>query len=209
MNDAKTQLLCVNPKGNAMRSYIKTEDGNHLISGDSLKILGFTFGPVPDASLYTNLLVKKFNSKAWSLKFLKRSGMKERDLMNVYKTVIRPVLDFASVAYHSILTEEQSFAIERLQMRAMKTVCGELVSYRTVLDSNRIETMRARRTEKFEKFARKSVSNAIIKDKWFPPNNIIARELRRREEFFIPRLRTERAKKSPIIQMRKFLNNDK
>ena len=207
VNDSKTQLLCIHPAGKSMTTFIKPGESQTIKSEERLKILGFTFGATPDVSVFINLLIRKFNSQLWAMRFLKRSGMKGPDLLTVYKSVVRPTIDFASVTYHSILSDEQSNSVERLQMRAMKLACGETVSYRTVLESKEVESLKERRKACFEKFAKKAAENSRIKDKWFPLNTNTRHELRRREKYFLPRLRTERAKKSPIIQMRRFLNS--
>ena len=204
VNDAKTQMLCISQSGGSTKSYINTES-NRLISGKSLKILGFTFGSTPDVTLHTGKLVKKFNYDLWGLWHLKKAGMKSPDLLMIYKAALRPTIEFASNTYHSLLTKEQSDDIERLQLRAMKTVCGTKVSYRTVLQSGLVESIRDRREKNFQKFAEKTRANPRF-EHWFPPNPPVGHDLRRREAIFIPRLNTERGVKSPLIQIRKHLN---
>lgn len=207
VNDKKTQMLCIHPKGDQMRSFIMPENSNEVIeSGTSLKILGFTFGSTPDVSQNTENVVKNFNCKLWGLQCLKGAGMKERDLLMTYKSVIRPTVEFAACSYHSLLTCEQANIIERLQGRAMKVVFGENVSYRTVIESGNIELLADRREQLVKNFAVKASKNERFAN-WFPPNPEIDHELRRREKYLIPRLRTERAKKSPIIYMRRILND--
>ena len=205
VNESKTQLLCISAKGPQLQSYIRTETGQTIDSADHLKILGFTFGQTPDVSVNTCLLTAKFNSSLWALRKLKRSGMSQPDLLFCYKTTIRPIIDFACVTYHSLLSKEQSLAIEHLQLRAMKVIYGEHVSYRTVIESGKIELLEDRRNDLRKKFALKTSKNPRYSD-WFPLNADIEHDLRRREKYHIPRLRTERAKKSPIIQMRRLLN---
>ena len=43
------------------------------------------------------------------------------ELATVYRTVIRPILDYCAVVYHPMLSDEQDQAVERLQARALKT----------------------------------------------------------------------------------------
>ena len=89
----------------------------------------------------------------------------------------------------------------------MKVAYGDLVSYRTVLESGKIESLESRRGKLFEQFAVKASKNERYIRKWFPLNHQFEHNLRRREKYFIPHFRTERANKSPIIQMRRLLNN--
>ena len=206
VNEKKTQLLCVSQKGKDLRSFMKCND-EMIESGDSLKILGFTFGTTPDVSLNTSTLVKSYIPKLWAMRFLKRSGMKEDDLLVTYKASMRPSIEFGAAAYHSLLTAEQSESIERLQMRSMKIVFGDRVSYRTVIESNKVQTLETRRCEKVRSFATKAFANERFRNEWFPLNHDLDHDLRRREKFYIPRFRTERGFKSPIIAFRRILND--
>ena len=122
-----------------------------------------------------------------------------------YKTVVRPTIDFASASYHSLLTAEQSMSIEHLQFRAMKVIYGEQVSYRTVVESGRIELLHDRREKLRRNLALRASKSERFAD-WFPLNIETTHDTRRREKYFVPTLRTERARRSPIIQMRVLLN---
>ena len=211
VNPSKTQLLCIHPSGKNMKTYITTREGDGSIkrieSADELKIVGFFFGPKPDVSRHVDYLVKKFNVNLWSLRFLKRSGMSQSDLLFVYKNALRPVLDFAAPSYNSILTMSQKISLEQLQLRSAKVIFGENVSYRTVLDSGHLESLQNRRDELTLNFARKTVKNERYRD-WFPLNREVSHDIRRREKYFIPRMSTDRAYKSPVICMRRLLNED-
>lgn len=106
VNKEKTQLLCISESGNRVSSYIRTEAGDRIESGERLKILGFTFGPEPSASYHIDTLIKKFNIRLWSLRFLRRAGMKNDDLLFVYKALHRPLLDYATI--FSLLVDGKS-----------------------------------------------------------------------------------------------------
>ena len=64
-------------------------------------------------SLHVEKTLEKVRKRLWLLRHLKRSGMKKEDLLFVYKMTVRPVIEFASVAYHTMLTGQQS---ERLEL---------------------------------------------------------------------------------------------
>ena len=120
--------------------------------------------------------------------------------------MLRPTLDFASVSYNSLLTKEQSMEIERLQLRAMKVVFGDYVSYRTVVEAGKIERLDDRRKTLFRKFALKIENNANFREKWLVCNEHPEYDLRRHEKYFIPRMTTDRGFRSPIINIRRVLN---
>ena len=103
VNESKTQVVCISAAKNAVvRSYINANE--RITSADELKILGFWFSTTPGVSLHVQKTVKKFCKRLWSLRHLKRSGMSQDDLLFIYMSVLRPVIDFASVAYHTLLT---------------------------------------------------------------------------------------------------------
>ena len=50
-----------------------------------------------------------------------------------------PILDYASVVYHSIITKEQSDSLERLQAAALKIIFEWKKSYVELLMDNELE----------------------------------------------------------------------
>ena len=206
VNALKTQLLCISPLGEEVDSYISI-DGHKIISGDTLKILGFTFGRRPDATEHVEVLKRKLRAKLWGLDNLLRSGMGTNDLLHIYKAAIRPIADFAAPTYHRLLSEKQSQDIESIQRRAMKTIFGYNVSYRQVVESGHIETLKDRREALFQKFALKNENNPRFKDRWFPRRIQEAHDTRRPEKYLIEKTRTERLRTSALPSMRRFLNS--
>ncbi len=53
---------------------------------------------------------------------LKRSGVSQEDLLKVYVTVVRPVLEYACQVSHSNLPQYLSHEIESVQKRALKGI---------------------------------------------------------------------------------------
>ena len=124
INPTKTQLLCISPAGNEhIQSYVRLAN-TKITSTDELKICGFRFGSKPTVENQVVAIEKKFNTRIWALRNLKRSGFKETELKECYISLIRPVFDYTAVVYHSLLTADQSTRLERLQKRAMKIICG-------------------------------------------------------------------------------------
>ena len=62
----------------------------------------------------------------WHIRNIKRSHFTPDDQLQLYKSLLRPVLDFACVAYHSLLTKGQEIELERLQKRVLKICCKHL-----------------------------------------------------------------------------------
>ena len=206
VNEEKTQVLCIPAAASSqVESYINANT-KRISSGNSLKILGFWFGSTPGVELHVASLEEKFRSRLWSLRHLKRSGMSVSDMETIYLTVIRPVLDFASVGYHSLLTKDQEERLEKLQRRALKVIHGVGSSYSDILENNSMEKLSERRERMFVKFAVKSSKNPRISSKWFPERPPCQHDIRNQNKFIEYHARTDRLQKSPLFQLRKRLN---
>jgi hypothetical protein len=94
----------------------------------------------------TNSIISKCAPRLYYLKQLRRSGMQDDDLIVFYKTIVRPVLEYACPVWHAGLTKAQSDAIESVQKRALRLVFPSL-SYRASLTKTGIETLLARRDD--------------------------------------------------------------
>ena len=83
-------------------------NGQQIRGVDSMKVLGVTIDR--DCSFRSHVLggSKKLRKKMWALSKLKRKGMKADDLVQAYCSTIRPVAEYASPAWHSLLTAAQS-----------------------------------------------------------------------------------------------------
>ena len=89
-----------------------------------MKLLGFHFDRRATAHAHVEALRRRFRERTWILRHLKRSGFNDQELARVYRTIIRPVADYCSVIYHSLLTDEMDQAVERLQSQALKNIYG-------------------------------------------------------------------------------------
>ena len=210
VNQDKTQVLCIHASiHDNVTCYIRPlVKGNRkeTVSGTSLKIVGFSFDGNPSVNFHVRLMCLKFRSKLWSLRQLKRSGMGQLDLLCVYKSVLRPVIEFACVTYGPMLTREMSEEIEKLQLRVMKIIYGVTVSYGTVLRETELETLEARRWERIRKFAIKAQKNEKYSAKWFPKARDHQYNTRRPKTFLEETSKTQRLYRSPIFTMRRILN---
>ena len=136
VNQSKTQLLCLSASiHDQVSSYIRPLIGGNQAetrSGSSLKILGFNFNTCLTVSFHIQALCGKFQSNLWSLRQLRRSGMKPCYMINIYKTTLGPIIEYTCVTYGPMLNNQQSTSLERLQLRSLKIVYGINISYATV-----------------------------------------------------------------------------
>ena len=137
-----------------------------------MKILGFYFDNSPSAVCHVAEVINKFYGKLWTLRFLRSSGMGKDDLLKVYKTVIRPAVEYCSSVYHSLIPKYMSDKLERVQFQAMKIVFGHHLDYSTLIDMGKIETLESRRISACLRFASKAANPERFGNKWFPQNNV-------------------------------------
>ena len=208
VNAGKTQLLCISSNNVCrVQSYIRF-DGEEIRSSSELKILGFWFGSKPNVDVHVNKLLSKFRSRLWALRHLKKSGMSPGDLLFVYTTVLRPLLDFAAPTYHSLLNIGQTLSLEALQKKALRIVYNPEISYEEALAVSNITTLEERRRNLTRDFALSTSKNTRYKDGWFPQKPNQNYSIRKPRPYIETQYKTERMRKNPINYMRKLLNDE-
>ena len=96
---------------------------------------------------------------------LKRAGVPVRDLLHFYTAIVRPVLEFACLVWHSGLTAGQCNAIENIQKRAIRVVYSDTDSdYEIALIVARMDLVKDRREMLMARFFKRQVlaSNALL-----------------------------------------------
>ena len=201
-------ILCVSDSLNFRSvAYICDNDNNELKSGQRMKLLGFHFDRRPTCHAHVDALRKRMRERTWVLWHLKHAGFTQKELSTAYRQVIRPVLDYCCVIYHSLLTDEQDQLVERLQAQALKCIFGYKMSYKEMRARAEVTTLRERRIELADKFAEKAASNPRFA-RWFPLRVSGRSEGRRTvtdtyQEF---QARTDRRMMSPLFYYRRRLN---
>ena len=133
--------------------------------------------------------------------------MASSDLLYVYLTVLRPVLDFAVPTYHSLLTVTQSNSLETLQKKAFKIIYGSDLSYAEELAVANMQPLSERRQKLVENFAVRTQKNPRYSDGWFPKKTNKHYSTRSNRPYLEVQTRTERMKRNPITYMRRVLND--
>ena len=119
---------------------------------------------------------------------------------------MRPVADYMSVVYHSMLSDRLDEEVERLQSHALKIIYGREKKYSDMRQLAGVSTLRERRVEACDRFASKCASGRF--SEWFPLKEGVRASGRRqnieryRENF----ARCDRLRNSPLYYMRRRLN---
>ena len=152
-------------------------------------------------------MIDKLYGKLWTLRFLKKSGMTQGDLLQVYCSVLRPSAEYSSIIYNSLIPEYVSEKLEAVQRQAMKIIYGWDLDYDELLANNVITTLKCRREEASLKFAIKAANSPRFGSKWFTENPVerTARSTTRKH-YVEERCRTERGRNNPLQYMTRMLN---
>ena len=166
VNRKKTNVLFISDSQTyTATSRLEDLEGNTLRSGNAMKVR-FHLDSRPSVHAHVAALQRRMRENAWVLRHLRIAGFTEIELATVYRTVIRPILDYCAVVYHPMLMDEQDQCIKRLQARALKNIYGYRESYAKMRRKAGVSTHRARRIELCDKFAQKAAGNPRFD--WFP-----------------------------------------
>ena len=143
VNASKTAMICMS---GALEydadAYLLDADQNRIGCNGTIKALGVRFSNKLNMEEQVSYIVKAMRSRYWTLRNLRLNGFNTAELVQVYKTVIRPVAEYGCVVFHSSLTDEQDERLERLQDHALKCIFGPEQSARKLRGLAGIETLR-------------------------------------------------------------------
>ena len=159
--------------------------------------------PLPAHDLKWNVhileLVKKASCRLYFLRQLKRSQVTPEELMLLYITCIRSILEYACPVFYRALPGYLSEDLERLQKRALRIIYPGMLCNQA-LEVSGLPTLFKRREEISSK-----LFNEVVGDpghtlhKLLPPKNPANYSLRRNRDFALPMCKTDRCKNSFIF----------
>ena len=201
INSQKTQLLAISAAGYpGVSSFVRLGD-EKVASKGKLKICGYHFGANPTVEEQVSVM-----ERCWALRNLRRSGFNKADLLTVYKALIRPVFDFAAVAYHSLLTGEQTKFLERLQRRALRIIDQNFSTYEDSLANLGLPTLQQRRLDLVDGFVQKALNNPRFSGRWFPEKSPHGYDTRHEHRYVEYKCNTQSLRNSPLNFFRRRLN---
>ena len=208
INAKKTQLLIVcPPNGCDFSGGFTTTGGDRVEAVDALKLVGFTFGKEPGAGAHVDSIVEKYMQKKWMLHHLSEAGFKGEVLFRLYCCYVRSMIEYCSPVYHPLLTVGQEQQLERLQRHAVRACFGCEVGVEELMELHAIESLKARRERRMDRFIRKAAVNPKFSPLWFPPRAGLPMDLRNRREIQETQASSVRRFKSPLAHMRRRAND--
>ena len=157
----------------------------------------------------TVALCKKAYARMGMLTKLRYAGACTEDLIYIYKQFIRSKLEYCSVVFHSSLTLQQSYSLERCQAVCLRIILMDMyVTYSSALEMTGLSKLSDRRLNRCLDFSLKCLKDPY-NSRFFPknPNLNLTIESRKREQFKINFSRTNSYKNSTIPFCQRLLNN--
>ena len=98
---------------------------------------------------------------------LKKAGFKSHELVKVYECMLRPIAEYCSCVFYSMITKRDSDELERIQRQALKIIFGYNNSYSQLLEKSGLIRLSEGRENAFLKMSIKLSGDYRFKN-WFP-----------------------------------------
>ncbi|XP_033127428.1 uncharacterized protein LOC117125137 [Anneissia japonica] len=136
---------------------------------DSMKLLGVIIQNDLKWDKHVNECIYKASKLLFTLSILRKAKAPVNDLLCVFITYIRPVLEYAYPLWHISLTIIQRNRIERVQKRALRSIFGmDYCSYDNALILSGLSSLNTRRDNLMMKFGNELLASKLFRDICFP-----------------------------------------
>ena len=194
LNPSKTKELRINFSKQPLDPTNLLVKQEPVVCVKTAKLLGVTISADLKWNCHINNIVKKASQRIYYLTVLKRFGASSEHLLHVYKTVIRPIVEYACQCWHPGLTKELSHEIESIQKRALRIIVPECESYEVALSKCELLSLENRRLELCTNYFRKMQNSDHKLFKLLPDIRECKYSLRNCAKYALPKVRTSRGK---------------
>ena len=162
------------------------------------KLLGVILSEDLTWNKHVDAIVMKASKRLYMLYQLKRAGISQHDMVIVYISIVRPVIEYACPMWHTNLPIYLSDSIEMIQKRALRSIFpGE--SYNVILNRTGLCTLKERRYVLCKKYFKNIMQmNSHKLNHLLPQNSDVGYGIRARNMYSLPIARTDRYMKSLI-----------
>ena len=219
INESKCHSITFNFSKNNIPPQNLMLNGNIIKPETKIKLLGVYLTSDLKWTENTSNICSKINRKLYLINKLKYFGLQKEELVTAWKSILRPISEYAVPLWHSGLTEYDSDRIEMLQKRVLATILGTIyidhkkhykvedgyVSYDVALQLIGLTTLKHRREVLTNKFALDTARSQKHNDLFIKnQNNYMA--TRKRLVLKEPNCETDRYAKSAVPYMTRLLN---
>jgi len=110
----------------------------------TFKLLGVMISADLSWEAHVNYMLSKVAKRMYCIHYLVRAGVLAADIVLVYKSIIRSVLEYACPVWHPGLSAKQSEYIEKIQKRCLRVIYPSL-SYTEALSLSGLDKLGTRR----------------------------------------------------------------
>lgn len=110
----------------------------------TFKLLGIVFNSKLTWDDHVLYILAKVSKRLYYIRQLVKSGVSLKDIVCIYCSLIRSILEYGCAVWHPGLTVSQSKDIERIQKRCLRIIYHDL-SYQEALVQSGLESLSSRR----------------------------------------------------------------
>ncbi len=175
-----------------------TVDGVEIERVTQTKLLGVIFSNSLDWDAHVDYMCSKASRRLYFLTLLRRAGVDAKDIVSVFTSIVRSVLEYACEVWHPGLTQEQTSALEHIQKRALRTAFPHL-DYEEALSATGLERLSTRRENACRTFFVSMLQDTHKLHHLIPPPRTLRPNLRNANMYPLPRVKTQRFKRSLVV----------
>ena len=178
---------------------------NEIEQVSEAKILGIIVRSDLKWNSHVSAIIKKANKRLYLLRLCKRAGVKTKDLITIYTSLTRSVLEYCSVVWHTSLPQYLHQEIERVQKRALATIYPGK-NYEEALGATKLNTLFDRRGTQCKKLFYSMLQNGHKLNDIIPSAREIPHDLRHQVQYNLGQPKTKRLSDSFVQYcFRKFM----
>ena len=157
---------------------------------------------------HVNHMHSRATPRLYYLRQLRRCGLSQCDLLAYYRTLIRPILEYACPVWHAGLTKGESDILEKIQKRALKIIYSD-IPYEACIQKAQIEFLKTRRERLSKQFFFQICQPNHRLHYLLNKRDSIMYNLRNASKYHCPIPKTERYKGSFIVHnLQQVYNNN-
>ena len=124
--------------------------GQNVHRVSECKLLGVYFNEKLNWNTHADKIYRKASQRVHFINCLRRTRMSSKELVKIYVSLVRPVVEYDCQLWHAGLTMYQRDLIESIQERVLKIIYPSL-DYEHSLEEAKLETLEKRRDRLCEK----------------------------------------------------------
>ena len=125
-------------------------EGNTIERVKEVKVLGVVLRGDLKWNSHVEYMLRKANKRLCLLTLYRRAGLTHCNMIDIYKSIIRSVLEYCCVVWHSSLPKYLDEAVEKVQKRALHIIYG-VENYDFCLEQSKLLKLSARREDQCKK----------------------------------------------------------